>query len=201
MFVDDDDDFERMMRNSWKLTDKDPAPPNYESRYGFGKIAFQSRQNHGDILGWCQEPSYLEQKTSPPITKSLGRLRDFSESTEVQSEFNRPSISFKNASTIQSSLSWNDNVKPKKRDPNYTSYTPSMQQGYHPDRNYRRSDPQETEPTAWNSRRTQQYAASCPFGRDSPPPPPRMQVKMDSSNNRGGNKTNIRSLADIMEGN
>jgi hypothetical protein len=202
MFVDDDEHFEYMMKNSWKLTDKEPAPPNYESKYGFGKIAFQSRQSHGDILGWGQEPSHLEQTTSPPqSTRSSGRLRDFSRSTEVQSEFSRPSISFKNASTIQSSLAWSDNARQKK-----TGTTSSAEnifpQGYHPDKNWRTSQPQISEPSVWNSRRRQQYASTCPYGRDvSPPPPPSKAVAsiyLQSPGSGEKSKPQIQSLADLM---
>jgi Ca2+-binding EF-hand superfamily protein len=95
VFIDDDDVFERMVKGSFNLGDRVPAPPEYQSSFGFEKAAFSGKQHHGDILSWGQEPSVLEKK-SPEKTKKVAR--DFDRTVSVRSEFDRVSqASYKNS--------------------------------------------------------------------------------------------------------
>merc|ERR1712159_370299 len=141
MFIDDDDAFEAMMKGSWKLTDKEPAPPSYTSNYGFGKVVFSNKQHHGDILGWQQEPSHLENDT--PHKRKPGKVhKDFERSNEFLSEYDRPNmISHKNISSVD--LSWEDPPKPPKGrsiggpvgSSSSAAAPPVPYQGFHPDPN------------------------------------------------------------------
>jgi len=95
VFIEDDDTFETMMKGSFKLGEKEPAPPEFQSSFGFEKSAFSGKQHHGDILSWSQEPSALE-KSSPQKTVRLSK--DFSTSSDLRHEIERPfQTSYKNS--------------------------------------------------------------------------------------------------------
>ena len=104
------------------------------------KHAFQSSRNHGDILGWQQEPSHLETLNVIDLkTKGRTNARDFERSSETRNEFDRPNISFKNVSTVYDHLSWQEPPKQKKKA--YTGPSDHMPpSNSHPDKNYRVSE-------------------------------------------------------------
>merc|ERR1711871_1029080 len=206
MFIDDDDAFEYMMKGSWKLTDKEPAPPSYESKYGFDKVVFSGRQHHGDILGWQQEPSKLE-SMSPSKARGLKALqKDFQTSNEVKDEYDRRDIAHKNHSSVDYHLTWEEPRKSKAKDKvsgqvthNSSSSTAAPYKGFHPDPNFSVTpDIDETKsssPTKWSGGHSRMYGADfCPYGKD-PTTPSRLDKTSPSSK---GKPNKVKSLAEIM---
>ena len=206
MFIEDDDDFEAMMKGSWKLSDKEPAPPSYESKYGFGKVVFSNRQHHGDILGWKQEPSHLE--IASPGKRRPGKVhKDFQRSVEVKEEYDRPNIAHKNYSSIDYHLSWEEAPKSKSKDkgtivsdgdPSSSTRAPYL--GFHPDRNFSvtPSSTQNNSQSAskWSDSHARQHGATCPYGKD--PTPTKFPTSNQNSPTSEGKPKQVRSLAEIM---
>ena len=203
MFIDDDDAFETMMKGSWKLSDKEPAPPSYESKHGFGKVVFSNRQHHGDILSWQQEPSHLE-VTSPGKNRQMRSQKDFERSDEVEDQYDRPNIAHKNYSSIDYHLTWEDPPKTKTKDKINTvingssSSTGAPYQGFHPDRNFSVTpiSEQKFSSKPWTDDQTRLLGATCPYGKD--PSPPKFPGANKATPGGKGKPNQVRSLADIM---
>lgn len=49
-----------MVRFTWDLSEKVPAPPLYAQRHGPPIAPPPAKQVHGNVINWNQEPSVLE---------------------------------------------------------------------------------------------------------------------------------------------
>eukprot|EP01038_Epipyxis_sp_PR26KG_P010986 gene10986-14759_t len=115
--IEDDEQFTSMVKNTWKLSEKLPPPPQYHQRNGLISPPPNAKQSHGDVLGWSQELSALEEKASPnkPFRKPTATSSQRNKHSEIPGWSDSNDLGVKGNSSPTSDMKLQGGIKKTSR--------------------------------------------------------------------------------------